>query len=129
MLGSGVVAGTRDLEHAYSRTDRAGFTLGEDLERIGYRGTMPARRRGRVAAGGSRGGERQHHLMRAAVITGAAQGVRPATAALPGPLGWRPVRRREPGESAAPHEIMTHCPCCGTLLLVIVARTGGCGRQ
>ncbi|HUX74976.1 MAG TPA: Zn-dependent hydrolase [Steroidobacteraceae bacterium] len=45
MLGSGVVAGAYDLQYAYSRTDRAGRSVGEELERIGYRGTMPARAR------------------------------------------------------------------------------------
>ncbi len=45
MLGSGVVAGEYAMDFAYSRTDRAGRTLGAELERIGYRGAMPARAR------------------------------------------------------------------------------------
>jgi N-carbamoyl-L-amino-acid hydrolase len=45
MLGSGVVAGTYDLAFAYSRTDKEGRSVGDELERIGYRGTAPARAR------------------------------------------------------------------------------------
>lgn len=45
MLGSGVVAGTYDLEYAYARTDRAGQRFGDELERIGYRGSAPAQPR------------------------------------------------------------------------------------
>jgi N-carbamoyl-L-amino-acid hydrolase len=45
MLGSGVVAGTYALEYAYSRTDKAGLRFGAELERIGYRGALPARPR------------------------------------------------------------------------------------
>lgn len=42
MLGSGVVAGTYDLDFAYSRKDKDGRTFGEELARIGYRGDLPA---------------------------------------------------------------------------------------
>ncbi len=45
MLGSGVVAGTYELAFAYSRTDKQGRSVGEELERIGYRGSAPARAR------------------------------------------------------------------------------------
>jgi len=45
MLGSGVVAGTYDLAFAYSRTDKDGRSVGDELERIGYRGAVPARAR------------------------------------------------------------------------------------
>jgi N-carbamoyl-L-amino-acid hydrolase len=45
MLGSGVVAGTYDLAYAYGRTDKAGRRFGAELERIGYRGSEPARPR------------------------------------------------------------------------------------
>ncbi len=45
MLGSGVVAGAYDLGFAYAVTDRLGLTLGNELQRIGYRGTAPARPR------------------------------------------------------------------------------------
>jgi N-carbamoyl-L-amino-acid hydrolase len=45
MLGSGVVAGTYDLAYAYARTDKAGHSFGAELERIGYRGSAPARPR------------------------------------------------------------------------------------
>ncbi len=43
MVSSGVWAGALELEWAYARTDLAGKTLGEELERIGYRGEAPAR--------------------------------------------------------------------------------------
>ncbi|WP_395672376.1 Zn-dependent hydrolase [Phenylobacterium sp.] len=43
MLGSGVVAGTYDLEFAYSRVDKEGRTVGEELARIGYKGARPAK--------------------------------------------------------------------------------------
>ena len=42
MLGSGVVSGIYDLDFALSRQDREGAVLGEELDRIGYRGAMPA---------------------------------------------------------------------------------------
>jgi N-carbamoyl-L-amino-acid hydrolase len=45
MLGSGVVAGTYDLAYAYGRTDKSGLQFGAELERIGYRGSVPARPR------------------------------------------------------------------------------------
>jgi N-carbamoyl-L-amino-acid hydrolase len=45
MLGSGVVAGTYGLEHAYGRQDKSGRSFREELERIGYRGPAPACRR------------------------------------------------------------------------------------
>jgi len=45
MLGSGVMAGVYDLDFAYSRVDKAGLRLGDELQRVGYRGTVPARRR------------------------------------------------------------------------------------
>jgi N-carbamoyl-L-amino-acid hydrolase len=45
MLGSGVVAGTYDLAFAYSRTDKEGRSVGEELARIGYLGKAPARAR------------------------------------------------------------------------------------
>jgi beta-ureidopropionase / N-carbamoyl-L-amino-acid hydrolase len=45
MLGSGVVAGAYRLEYAYTRIDRQGRRLGEELARIGYRGRMRARAR------------------------------------------------------------------------------------
>lgn len=41
LLGSGVFAGLYDLEDAYALDDRDGKTFGEELERIGYRGTAP----------------------------------------------------------------------------------------
>jgi beta-ureidopropionase / N-carbamoyl-L-amino-acid hydrolase len=43
MLGSGTVAGTHDLEFALGRRDAEGRSVGEELERIGYRGQRPAR--------------------------------------------------------------------------------------
>ena len=43
MLGSGVVAGVFDIDYAYGRTDRDGRSFGEELARIGYRGSAPAR--------------------------------------------------------------------------------------
>jgi len=45
MLGSGVVSGAYDLAYAYARTDKAGRCVGDELTRIGYRGTAPARPR------------------------------------------------------------------------------------
>jgi len=45
MLGSGVVAGSYDLDYAYSRTDKAGCSFGAELDRIGYRGSARAARR------------------------------------------------------------------------------------
>ena len=45
MLGSGVVSGTYGLAYAYERKDKTGRTFLEELERIGYRGSAPARPR------------------------------------------------------------------------------------
>ncbi|WP_407048718.1 M20 family metallo-hydrolase [Methyloraptor flagellatus] len=42
MLASGVYAGVFTPEYAYSREDRQGLKYGEELERIGYRGTEKA---------------------------------------------------------------------------------------
>ena len=42
MLASGVFAGVFTPDYAYSRTDRDGKTFGEELVRIGYRGTAKA---------------------------------------------------------------------------------------
>jgi N-carbamoyl-L-amino-acid hydrolase len=42
MQGSGVWAGEHDLETEYERTDDEGNRLVEELERIGYRGDIPA---------------------------------------------------------------------------------------
>jgi N-carbamoyl-L-amino-acid hydrolase len=41
LLGSGVFCGKFDREFAHSRTDDAGVTFEEELERIGYRGDTP----------------------------------------------------------------------------------------
>ncbi len=41
MVGSGVFAGAFDLEYGHSRADHDGKTLGEELERIGYKGDAP----------------------------------------------------------------------------------------
>jgi N-carbamoyl-L-amino-acid hydrolase len=38
LLGSGVWSGSISLDHAYSRTDRAGTALRDELDRIGYLG-------------------------------------------------------------------------------------------
>lgn len=40
MIGSGVHAGTFDLDYAYSRTDSEGKKLGDELARIGYLGSL-----------------------------------------------------------------------------------------
>ena len=45
MLGSGVMAGAYTLDFAYARTDKDGRRFGDELARIGYRGTLPARAR------------------------------------------------------------------------------------
>ncbi|MBZ0228068.1 MAG: allantoate amidohydrolase, partial [Bauldia sp.] len=42
MLASGVFAGVIDQDYAYSRTDAAGLTFGDELERIGFKGTEKA---------------------------------------------------------------------------------------
>lgn len=43
MVSSGVWAGALDIEWAYARTDINGKTLGEELERIGYKGDVQAK--------------------------------------------------------------------------------------
>jgi N-carbamoyl-L-amino-acid hydrolase len=43
MVGSGVWAGALGLDWAYARADAAGKRLGDELERIGYRGKEPCR--------------------------------------------------------------------------------------
>lgn len=43
MVSSGVWAGALDRDWAYARTDLEGKTLGGELERIGYKGTVPAK--------------------------------------------------------------------------------------
>ena len=42
MLASGVFAGVFTPDYAYARTDRDGKTFGEELQRIGYKGTEKA---------------------------------------------------------------------------------------
>ncbi|WP_121823063.1 Zn-dependent hydrolase [Halostella salina] len=42
MQGSGVWAGAHDIEAEYAKTDVDGTALGDELERIGYRGDVPA---------------------------------------------------------------------------------------
>lgn len=42
MLGSGVVSGIYDLETAYDARDKDGLRLGDELERIGYKGDLAA---------------------------------------------------------------------------------------
>jgi N-carbamoyl-L-amino-acid hydrolase len=44
MVASGVWAGALERDWAYGRTDRNGKTQGEELARIGYRGTVPAKK-------------------------------------------------------------------------------------
>jgi N-carbamoyl-L-amino-acid hydrolase len=44
MLGSGVWAGQFERDWAYGRTDVTGKKFGEELERTGYRGSVPARK-------------------------------------------------------------------------------------
>ena len=41
MMGSGVFAGAFSLQHALSRTDTDGKSVGDELARIGYAGTAP----------------------------------------------------------------------------------------
>ncbi|WP_131193880.1 Zn-dependent hydrolase [Lichenihabitans psoromatis] len=41
MIASGVFAGAYTQEHAYSLTDRDGLTFGDELERIGFKGSEP----------------------------------------------------------------------------------------
>ena len=45
MLASGVWAGALDRDWAWARTDADGFRLGDELARIGYRGSAPCVRR------------------------------------------------------------------------------------
>lgn len=45
MVASGVMAGAFALDFAYARSDREGKRLGDELERIGYKGSAPCRRR------------------------------------------------------------------------------------
>ena len=40
MIASGVFAGEFSLDYAYAREDKDGFKLGEELERIGYKGNI-----------------------------------------------------------------------------------------
>lgn len=42
MVASGVFAGVFTLDYALSRTDSHGLSLGDELQRIGYKGTLPA---------------------------------------------------------------------------------------
>jgi len=44
MVGSGVWAGILDEQWVYSRRDQKGAALGEELQRIGFKGTMPCRK-------------------------------------------------------------------------------------
>jgi len=44
MIASGVWAGVLDRDWAYARTDRRGLSLGDELERIGYQGSLPAKK-------------------------------------------------------------------------------------
>ena len=41
MVASGVFAGEYTLEEAYAKVDRDGLTLGDELERIGFKGSVP----------------------------------------------------------------------------------------
>ncbi len=50
MIGSGVFAGVFSLDEAYALTDKAGHSLGGELERIGYQGPHPCRARPLKAA-------------------------------------------------------------------------------
>lgn len=43
MLGSAVAAGRLGLDYAYGLTDSQGLRLGDELERIGFKGTRPVR--------------------------------------------------------------------------------------
>jgi beta-ureidopropionase / N-carbamoyl-L-amino-acid hydrolase len=45
MNGSGVFAGVMELATAYDAKDGAGLRFGDELERIGYKGSLPARPR------------------------------------------------------------------------------------
>jgi N-carbamoyl-L-amino-acid hydrolase len=50
MIGSGVWSGVMDIHTAYDTADKAGKTMGDELERIGYRGDIPATARPLEAA-------------------------------------------------------------------------------
>lgn len=49
MVSSGVFAGEFTLEYAYSREDKKGIKLGNELDRIGYKGKLPVGNRSYTA--------------------------------------------------------------------------------
>jgi N-carbamoyl-L-amino-acid hydrolase len=50
MIGSGVWAGEFSLEYGHGRIDKEGHSLGEELQRIGYMGELPAQAKPIAAA-------------------------------------------------------------------------------
>ncbi|MCG8399976.1 MAG: hydantoinase/carbamoylase family amidase, partial [Firmicutes bacterium] len=50
MVGSGVWSGAMVQQQVYAAKDKAGNSFGEELERIGYKGTLPARAKPVAAA-------------------------------------------------------------------------------
>lgn len=50
LIGSGVWSGVLDIEQAYAISDKSGKTVGNELERIGYRGSAGAQARPLAAA-------------------------------------------------------------------------------
>jgi len=50
MMGSGVWCDVHDIDTVYATTDKAGKSVGDELQRIGYRGEIPARARPLKAA-------------------------------------------------------------------------------
>lgn len=49
-MGSGVWSGNLDLQTTYQITDKHGLTVGDELEKIGYKGTLPSKPRAIKAA-------------------------------------------------------------------------------
>lgn len=50
LIGSGVWSGVLDIEQAYAITDKSGKSIGDELDRIGYRGDAAARAKPLTAA-------------------------------------------------------------------------------
>jgi N-carbamoyl-L-amino-acid hydrolase len=108
MLGSGVVSGAYALEYAYSRVDKSGVTLGQELARIGYKGERSAT--SRVCRAVFEAHIEQGPILEAAGTTiGAVQGIQGAcwldvtlkgVAAHAGPTPME--MRRDPWRVAAP---------------------------
>lgn len=106
MVSSGVWAGVFSLEYAYGRVDKNGRLLGDELQRIGYRGELPARHRPLTAAFElhiEQGPILEHEGRQIGVVTGV-QGARWYHLTIPGKeshAGTTPMAvRRDPVKTA-----------------------------